>query len=304
VFGRVNVLLATYNGARFLREQLKSLEYQTRPPHRITIRDDGSTDETISILSEWAAGRSGACLLRGPRLGVTKNFFALLASADEDSEYFAFCDQDDFWLPEKLERAVLALRQGRADEPLLYCSRVELVDENLRHLGLSRVPKRVGFGSALVENIAIGCAMVLNRTARNLVCERLPQGALLHDWWCYLTIAALGKIIFDETPTLKYRQHANNEVGAPASRLDSFKRRLDRFSRYRSGSRRRSDQAEEFKNCFGGFLSERHNEILDRFLSVRGSIRERVSYSAAMDVWRQSRFDTALLRVMILMGRV
>jgi len=90
-------------------------------------------------------------LLRGPRLGVANNFFALLGNQDEDSEYFAFCDQDDVWLPEKIERAVLGLREYAVDEPLMYFSRVELVDENLKHLSFSRVPKRIGFTNALVE---------------------------------------------------------------------------------------------------------------------------------------------------------
>lgn len=299
----MNVLLATYNGSKFLREQLDSIESQTWPVTRITVRDDGSTDGTVSLLEKWAAGRSGVCLLRGLRLGVTNNFFALLGNQDEDSEYFAFCDQDDVWLPEKIERAVLALREYAADEPLMYFSRVELVDESLKHLSFSRVPRRIGFANALVENIAIGCTVVLNRTARNLICERLPQWALLHDWWCYLAIGALGKVIFDETPGIKYRQHGNNQIGGTASRLESFKRRLERF-RQPGGSQQRSDQAEEFKRCFGGLLSAGHKAVLDRFLFVRGSIRERISYSTAMDVCRQSWLDAALLRVMILMGRV
>jgi glycosyltransferase involved in cell wall biosynthesis len=302
--GRVNVLLATYNGSKFLREQLDSIESQTLPVARITVRDDGSTDSTLSLLEEWALGRSRMRLLRGPRLGVTNNFFALLASPDEESDFFAFSDQDDVWLPDKVERAFLALRGYAADDPLLYCSRVEYVDENLKHIGFSKAPKCVGFANALVENIATGCTMVLNRAARNLICERLPQGALFHDWWCYLAIAALGKIIFDETPTLKYRQHANNQVGATASRLEFFKRRLERFFRQGSGARRRSDQAEEFNRCFGGRLSARHKGILVRFLSVRGSIRERIFYSTAMDVCRQSWLDAALLRALILVGRV
>jgi glycosyltransferase involved in cell wall biosynthesis len=301
---RVNVLLATYNGSEFLRGQLDSIESQTLPVSRITMRDDGSTDNTLSLLEEWAPGRSRKCLLRGPRLGVTNNFFALLASADEDSEYFAFCDQDDVWLPDKIERAVLAIQEFPTDKALVYCSRVELVDENLKHLGFSPVPKHFGYVNALVENVATGCTMVLNRTARNLICEGLPQRALFHDWWCYLVIAALGRVVFDETPTVKYRQHANNHVGATASRLEFFKRRLESFFRQGSDGRRRSDQAVELQRCFGDRLSARDREILGRFLSVRGGIRQRVSYSVAMDVWRQSRFDTALLRVMILMGRV
>jgi glycosyltransferase involved in cell wall biosynthesis len=300
----VNVLLATYNGSRFLREQLDSIECQTLPVSRITVRDDGSTDGTLSLLEKWATSRSSVCILRGSRLGFVKNFFALLANQDEESEYFAFSDQDDVWLPNKMERAVGCLSRGAASEPLMYCSRLEFVDQQLAHLGYSKVPKRVDFANALVENIATGCSMVLNRTARNVICEKLPQMALFHDWWCYLVVAGLGNVIFDETPTVRYRQHGNNQVGATASRFELFRRRLQRFFRQRGGAPRTSDQAEEFRRCFGDLLSAGRRGILDRFLSVRGGIAERISYSTGMDVCRQSRFDTALLRVMILMGRV
>src|SRR6266851_1070947 len=146
---RINVLLATYNGAAFLRDQLESVRSQSLAPYRVTVRDDGSTDATLSILSRWAAGRAGVSISGGRRLGAARSFLTLLADADEGCEYFAFCDQDDVWLPEKLERAVLALRQRPADEPLLYFSRVELVDENLKHLSFSRVPKRIDFANAL-----------------------------------------------------------------------------------------------------------------------------------------------------------
>jgi glycosyltransferase involved in cell wall biosynthesis len=304
VSGRVNVLLATYNGSRFLQEQLDSLGSQTTPLSRITVRDDGSTDGTVSLLEKWAAGRPNVSLLRGPRLGFAKNFFALLTNPDQESDFFAFSDQDDVWLPDKIERALRALGGCDADVPSLYCSRLELVDENLKHLSFSRIPRRIDFANALVENVATGCTMVLNRAARNLISERLPDRAVFHDWWCYLAIAALGRVIFDETPTIKYRQHANNQVGATASRVKFFMRRLERFFRQAGGARPRSDQAQEFNRCCGALLVGRHKEILDRFLSVQGSVRERVSYSAAMDVWRQSRFDTALLRALILLGRV
>ena len=300
----MSVLLATYNGTRYLREQLESLEVQTLPPARVLVRDDGSSDDTVALLERWVAGRPGSALLQGERLGVVDNFFSLLSYPDDRSEFFAFCDQDDVWLPGKLERAVAVIRARPTDEPVMYCSRVELVDEDLRHICYSRIPKRVGFPNALVENVATGCTVVLNRSARDLICRRLPQRALMHDWWCYLVVSAFGRVIFDEAAALKYRQHGGNQIGATGSRLDSFKRRLGRFLGRERGASRRSDQAEEFRRCFGDLLSAPRKELLNRFLAVRGGVRERLSYSAEMDVWRQSWLDEALLRIMILMGRV
>jgi glycosyltransferase involved in cell wall biosynthesis len=301
---RVNVLMATYNGARFLREQLESFQHQTHAPHRITVRDDGSTDETMSILSEWAASRPSISVLTGPNLGVTKNFFTLLLEADKDCDYFAFADQDDVWIPSKIENAVSSLSRHDADQPVMYCSRVEYVDEGLAHLGYSRIPRRADFANALVENVATGCTAVLNRRARDLVIERLPEKALIHDWWCYLVVSGLGKVVFDERPSVKYRQHAGNAVGGTSSRVELLRLGITRFVRTSPSARLLSGQAIEFRQCFGDSLTQQKRRILDRFLTVRGNLWARLYYNATMDVWRQSWIDTATLRTMILMGRV
>lgn len=300
----MNVLLATYNGSKFLREQLGSIEAQTLPIARITVRDDGSADGTVTLLEEWTAGRPYIHLLPGPRLGVTKNFFSLLANQDDDSEYFAFCDQDDVWLPGKIERAVASLRECSQEGPLLYASRLEYVSEKLDHLGYSRIPKRVGFANALVENVATGCTMVLNRSARDLICERVPAQAMMHDWWSYLVVSAFGRVLYDEWPSVRYRQHGSNHTGGTSSIPDLFKRRLKRFLNMDRHARLLSSQALEFERCFGETLAPHHKSVLQRFLTVRGDLWTRLSYNAAMDVWRQSRIDTAILRTLILMGRV
>lgn len=300
----MNVLLATYNGSKFLREQLDSIESQTLPVARITVRDDGSADGTLSLLQEWTAGRPDVHLLLGPRLGVTKNFFALLASQDNDSEYFAFSDQDDVWLPGKIERAVARLEGCRPEEPALYGSRVEYVSDKLDHLGYSRIPKRVGFANALVENFATGCTMVLNRSARDLICARLPANAMIHDWWCYLVVSAFGGILYDEWPSVKYRQHGSNHTGGTSSVPDLFKRRLKRFLNTDRHARLLSGQALEFERCFGDILPQQPRAMLARFLTVRDSLLRRFGYSSGMDVWRQSTVDTAILRALILLGRV
>jgi len=301
--GRLQILLPTHNGERFLPELLDSLSSQTYPEVLVSIRDDCSTDGTYSLLSAWAADRTNVSLSAGENLGAIKSFFYLLQNAGSDCKYFAFCDQDDVWLPDKVERAVAALGRYGCDEAAMYCSRFEYVDEGLKHLGYSKIPKRPGFANALVENIAPGCTVVLNRRARDILCERLPHNVPPHDWWCYLTLSALGKVIYDERPTIKYRQHAKNHTGGTPSPWELIRRRRARFLQQQEGTRLLSDQALEFKRCFGDLLSEQDGNILERFLSVRGSFGERVSYNAVMDVRRQTWSDTMILRALILMGR-
>ncbi len=300
---RVNILLPTYNGSRYLDALLESLALQTHPDVVISIRDDGSKDETRSLLSAWAVGRQNVRLRFGENIGAMPSFFDLLENGSALAEYFAFCDQDDVWLPDKVERAVSALSRCRSDEPAMYCSRVEYVNERLEHLGYSRVPRRPSFPNALVENITTGCTTVLNRRARDLICGRLPRKALPHDWWCYLVVSAIGKVIYDERPSIRYRQHATNLTGGTPSLWELSRRRLIRLINQVRGKRFLSDQAVEFLRCFGDLLDPQNKKVLDRFLCVRGSLRERVFYNAFMDVWRQSWSDTMILRLLILMGR-
>ncbi len=144
----------------------------------------------------------------------------------------------------------------------MYCSRLEYVDESLRHLGYSRIPSRMGFSNALVENVATGCTIVLNRQARNLITQNFPRHALLHDWWSYLVISAFGKVDFDPRPAIKYRQHSNNRVGATTSHAESLKRRFERFVRQDGGARLLIDQAEDFHRCFGRILSTKNKANL------------------------------------------
>jgi len=256
------------------------------------------------LVQEWAEGCSNVRLLQGPRLGAANSFFTLLDSCGDECDYFAFADQDDVWLPDKIERAVFSLGRHGTEEPAMYCSRVEYVDERLGHIRYSRIPKRVDFANALVENIAIGCTVVLNGSARSLLRRRVPQKTLMHDWWCYLVVSALGKVVFDERPGIKYRQHAGNVVGGTSSRIELFRRGMTRFVRSSQSSRLLSDQAIEFRRCFGDSLTQQQRRILDHFLMVRGNLWARLCYNATMDVWRQSWIDTATLRTMILLGRV
>ncbi len=223
---RVAILLATYNGAPWLREQLDSLLRQTHDNWVLYWRDDGSGDGSIAILQAFGqrAGQGRCVRVAAPpgRLGATGNFLALLRSVCDtltEHDAVAFADQDDVWLPQKLERGVAALRRAPRDEPILYCARQVLVDAGLHPLGISGLLSRpAGFPAALTQNVATGCTVMLNGPAARLVAASRPSTGTLHDWWAYLLVtAAGGRLIQDDEPVVLYRQHAQNLVGAPAS---------------------------------------------------------------------------------------
>lgn len=223
---RIAILLSTFNGARYLREQLDSLLAQSFPNWTLYWRDDGSSDDTVALMDEFAASAGqGRCVrIDGPpgRLRPTGSFLALLESVHAalgEDDMVAFADQDDVWLPEKLSRGASALRQAATTVPSLYCARQILVDAELRRIGVSPgIAHPAGFPAALTQNVTTGCTIMLNRAAAGVIARSHPPSATLHDWWCYLVVTAAGGILLDDDePVVLYRQHTANLVGAPRS---------------------------------------------------------------------------------------
>ena len=222
---RVVILLASYDGAAFLAEQLASLEAQDHADWRLVWRDDGSRDDTVAILQDFAARQAPGRVerLAGPEahLGSAAGFLALLrhvAPSLRDHHVVAFADQDDVWLPFKLSRAVRALGEAGAG-PAIYCARQVLVDAKLNPLAVSaRLVATPRFPAALTQNLATGCTMAMNAAAARLVAGSQAPGGCQHDWWSYLLVtAAGGALLADDEPVLLYRQHGGNAVGAQRS---------------------------------------------------------------------------------------
>jgi glycosyltransferase involved in cell wall biosynthesis len=215
----VHILLATFNGAQFLSEQLASLTRQTHTAWTLTISDDGSTDNTLAIVNQFAKQvPQRVTLLHGPKRGSTHNFFHLIQHSQLGSpqDLFAFCDQDDVWLDDKLARAV-QWHTSQPDQPVrLYCGRTQFVDEKLAPIGLSpNIQRPPSFGNALVQNIASGNTMVMSTSVMKALQQIKPNHSVWHDWTAYLATTALGGIVmFDETPRLLYRQHSRNVIGS------------------------------------------------------------------------------------------
>ncbi len=224
----VAVLLGVFNGGAYLREQIDSLGRQTHPRIDIWASDDGSTDNSPTILRESAgAWRKGSFeVLRGPGSGFAENFRSLLIDPSIQADYFAFCDQDDIWNDDKLAAAIAWLAT-QADRPALYCSRTQLIDDEGRHIGLSpRFARKPSFRNALVQSIAGGNTMVMNRAARELVAQASRRTSFIsHDWWCYLVVSGAGGAVHHSPhPRILYRQHCANLVGANNSVRARFAR--------------------------------------------------------------------------------
>lgn len=218
---RITIALCTYNGARWLKEQLNSYLAQTDVEWALWVSDDGSTDATRDILERFAADHGARRQIRivdGPRQGPAANFLSLLCHPDLPPHPVALSDQDDVWLPCKLSQALTRLDrlEGR-DGPTVYCAQSMRVTVDLTPIGPSRIPQGpFRFGNALVQNVISGHSAVLNPAGLALVRAAGPQLDLpFHDWWLYLLISgAGGTVIVDDAVTVLYRQHEGNLMGA------------------------------------------------------------------------------------------
>lgn len=222
----VNILLSTYNGEAYLGQFLESVLGQTYRNWRLYWRDDASDDGTVGLLdgftAKLCASRHGRLQGSTARLGPAASFMTLLRSVVEKlgpADMVAFADQDDVWLPQKLARGVAALAALDTVKPALYCARQQLVDAELRRIGLSPAVRRPpSFLGALTQNIASGCTIMLNRRAAALVAGSELPATTYHDWWCYLLVSGSGgTCLYDHEPVVLYRQHGANLVGAPAT---------------------------------------------------------------------------------------
>lgn len=226
---RVAILLAVFNGAEFLSDQIETLARQTTPNIDIWASDDGSSDGSVAILEragrDWARGSFR--MLSGPRRGFAENFRFLLTNTASDADYFAFCDQDDLWDEDKLTDALGWLAAQDEDRPALFCSRTRTITIDGRDAGFSPLfRKRPSFRNAMVQSIAGANTMIMNRAAWKVVCEGSRRTSFVsHDWWCYLVVTGVGGLVhYSPTARIGYRQHAANLVGENNSWRARFSR--------------------------------------------------------------------------------
>lgn len=222
----VEILLAAYNGERFLREQLDSLLAQTWEQWHLTVSDDGSTDGTSAILDGYAAqypDRIRRVRHEGRFGNACDHFFWLMKECG--ASYMMFCDQDDVWHPDKVEKTMRALLEAEeeagADTPVLVFTDLTPVDERLQLIApsLMKMQKQytdvIDYRALLMQNIVTGCATGINRALAALAgqCTDTSQ-VIMHDWWLGVVAARFGRVVYLDESTMLYRQHGGNSVGA------------------------------------------------------------------------------------------
>lgn len=307
----IQILMSTYNGARYIRTQLDSIAYQTVAEKTLLIRDDGSTDDTLDILQEYQEKYPWIEVYQGNNLGVQKSFFELIRKSNPMADYVAFADQDDDWLPEKLERAVnkleeIALANNMQEIPLLYCGSQIMVDEQLQPLDVtvSRVVRKPAFGNALVQNICTGCTAVINQKLAKLIRENMPvniDAIVMHDWWLYLTASCFGDVYYDDVPYIRYRQHGKNAHGAILSKRKLLQYRIGQLMKPRGEIYR---QVEEFERNYSDKIGNTHIKLIHGLVNSRNNLFGRLQVVMKKEYFRQKHMDDLVFRGIVLLGKL
>ena len=270
----VTVLLATYNPGPYLYEQIRSISGVSQ----ILISDDCSTDGTLERIHSGQYGENVKLVSSGIKFGSAKsNFSALLNLCN--SEYAFFCDQDDVWLPDKISLSLTRLKELEAiygtNTPLLVFSDSTVVNQDLsvisnsfwKYEGLN--PNFANsFKNLVIQNVAQGCTMCFNKALIDKALP-IPDEAIMHDWWLMLVASAFGRIDFLERPTILYRQHGSNEVGAKSYSLStSIYRFLKERDTIRSSLRLSQTQAKAFRDRYSSSLTPELSSFLTRYSGI------------------------------------
>lgn len=251
---KVQVLMSTYNGEKYLREQIDSILCQKNVEVHLLVRDDGSNDKTVEILKEYKVVE----VIEAQNVGATNSFFELIQLSGE-YDFYAFADQDDVWDSNKLEIAVEKLEEY--DCPAIYSGNTQLVDKELNFIKNETLKPVLTLESAIVKNYVTGCTTVFNARLMGLLKQYKPQSIPFHDWWANLVCLSVGGIsVYDYEPHMKYRQHDNNVVSGNGSFMKKWK---SRFYKFKNTQYHRDKIAKEILQFYGDSIGSEEKKMLE-----------------------------------------
>lgn len=298
---KVAVLMSTYNGEKYLEEQIESILNQKGDfKLDLYVRDDGSRDRTLNILKRYEADNKLSWYISN-NLGPAKSFYDLLLHSN-GYDYYAFSDQDDFWNEDKIQRAINFLENQ--SKPSLYCSNAELVDSNLDYLGRNvyKVPPKTDFETIVCAGGLLGCTMIFNSKLADVVTsvKKYPD-MVMHDFYIATLCAAInGSILYDSKPTMKYRQHGSNVIGVSYGFLGKVIGRVkDIMYKEPIGI---AGQSSSILNNYSCCISEKNKKWLLIVSEYRYSIVNRIRLAFSQKTRYSNRNMGIKLRLSILFG--
>lgn len=294
----VDVLMATYNGAKYLARQLDSILHQNQVNVKLIVGDDGSTDATLDIIESYQNAFEEISVNSSHRLGPAKNFLSLLKQST--AEYVAFADQDDIWLNSHLRNSIDRLRECQG--PAITYSPTITVDSQSKSLGQEKWPNFTITNelSYLTENFARGCTIVMNSAARNLINAREVGDVIMHDWWSLIVVAACGEVVQGKDVEVMYRIHNNNHIGIKNDFLSRSRRLFDKGFWHPSPI---VLQILELERLYGAEMSEKYAELVGNLSSIAKmtKISTRLHKARALPRLRHSYFEDIGLKAKLVL---
>ena len=291
--------MSTYNGEKYLKEQLDSILNQSYKNIEIVIRDDGSSDNTVNIIKEYMQKYNNIILECGENLGYINSFFELLKIADAD--YYAFADQDDIWIENKIELAVNSLNKLNNEKPNMAFSNSDYYDNEMNFIGASEKNKAYSFMFSLYECVTQGMTIVINKTARNITINNLPEKCFSHEWWIYIICSSLGEIAYDDVTTVKYRRDRKNVTAEGRGVLAVLAWRIKKLV-FGGGMKEIKRQQLEFKSHFYNKVSDEYKSILDLFIYEKYSFIKAIRKAFYPNKIRRKLTDEIAVRIFFVLG--
>lgn len=296
-YPKVNVVISTYNGEKYIQEQLSSLFGQEYQNIDIYVRDDGSSDKTIQILQKYA--ESGQIVLfKGENVGYCKSFMKLLEMTAE-GDYWAFCDQDDIWYPDKVRLAVEWMESQRQDKPLLYYSLSKMIDEEGNKLGIEKPPnKALNFYRVMTGTFGVGFSMVINKALREEMLKCNPEKVHAHDWLAGAVALGFGKV------------HVNHKICAKYRRLDTSVTRISFMKKIKwalsmlKNDGDVKDRNIEYYRVYKKNLPSEKAKIASLFGGRKYSLRKSLIKAFYPKKWRPGISSEIVMRCLMLIGKV
>lgn len=296
---KVTIVMSTYNGEKYVKEQLDSILNQTYKNIDIVIRDDGSRDNTVKIIESYQKKYSNIKLITGKNLGFIKSFFELLRLVESD--YYAYADQDDVWMPNKIELAVNELSKLDENVPNLAFGNSDYYDENMKLIGEGEKNRKYNFRMALFSCVTQGMTMTINKKARDLIVKNPPKTCFFHDWWTYLICVGMGNIAYSDQTVVKYRRMKTNATVEGQGYLRLFIWRIKNLL-MNDGIKDIKRQMINYKNTYYDKLNDDNKKILDLFSEEKYSFFRSLKKTFYPKKLRAKFVDDFMLRILFLIG--
>lgn len=270
---KVQVLMSTYNGEKYIEEQINSILKQENVQVSLLIRDDGSSDKTIPIITNIAQKNNNVSFYTGENLGPARSFMDLINKSGQ-ADYYAFTDQDDIWEQNKIISAINKLENYK-EKPSMYISALEIVDENLNKIETKKVDGNFSFEGELIKNFATGCTQVLNKKLCDFIKRYNPSYIIMHDSWITRVCYAIGgNVIIDDNTYIKYRQHSSNVLGYKDNGLQKLKKQYK--IAFKNNVSMREKIAKELKNGYEENLTEDAKQVVNNLINYKTDIKAKM----------------------------